>query len=199
MTFLTFVRFPLVLVFFGLAIAYSLCGAAWMFPAALVAIVAGAVTDLFDGYFARRFRVETRFGAHADPLMDKFFYLATLPLLVFVAARDGNIRHAIVLLGLTILFLTRDQWATFLRSIGSLRGVAPPAAWSDRARAAINFPLICCIYYFEESPARTVSPALLYMLEAAAAAVNLASVYIYTRHYRPCLAEAMEPVGDNGK
>ena len=189
---LTFIRFPLVLIFFGLAIAYSQHQYGWMFVVAFTSIIASAVTDLFDGYFARKFGVETRFGAHADPLMDKFFYLATMPLLVFVAARDGNTRHAVALLILTTLFLTRDQWVTFLRSIGSMYDVSGCANWSGKVRTALNFPLICCIYHFEEAPRQIINPTLLYTFEVIAAIVNIVSVCVYTRHYWPWLLKAMD-------
>lgn len=194
--FLTFVRFPLVLLFFGLAIAYSRCQRDWMFVTGFSALIASAVTDLFDGYFARKLGVETKFGAHADPLMDKFFYLATLPLLVFVAADDGNIRHAVFLLVLTMLFLTRDQWVTFLRSIGSIYNVSGCANWSGKVRTALNFPLICCIYHFEEAPRQIINATLLYTFEVIAAVVNLISLYVYTRHYWPWLLKAMDIRGN---
>ena len=37
-------------------------------------IVIGGVTDYFDGYFARKLNLKTRFGAIIDPLTDKIFF-----------------------------------------------------------------------------------------------------------------------------
>ena len=34
------------------------------------------LTDLFDGYLARRFSVETRFGAWLDPVADKLLLMS---------------------------------------------------------------------------------------------------------------------------
>ncbi|MCK5850978.1 MAG: CDP-alcohol phosphatidyltransferase family protein, partial [Kiritimatiellae bacterium] len=117
---LTFIRFPLVLLFAGFAIKYTYKPSLLIFVIAFTSLIASAVTDLFDGYFARRFHVETSLGAHADPLMDKFFYVASLPVLVFIAARNGSTEHSVALLLITVLFLARDLWVTFLRSIGSI-------------------------------------------------------------------------------
>jgi len=186
-TLLTFARFPLVVLFFAGAIIHAGCPRTWLFATVFTLLVASALTDILDGYFARKFDVETVFGAHVDPLMDKFFYLSTLPLLVFVTTKDGSPSHAVFILVLTFLFLTRDQWVTFLRSIGSIYNVAGGANWSGKLRTCINFPLICCIYHFEESPVRLINPFLLYLFEALALVVNMLSLWVYTRRYWPYL------------
>jgi CDP-diacylglycerol--glycerol-3-phosphate 3-phosphatidyltransferase len=186
-TFLTFVRLPLVLLFFAGALAYSGVRYPWLYWFSFLSLIASAVTDLFDGYLARKWNVVTRFGAHADPLMDKFFYVSTLPLLVFIATRNGHLWHAVFLLTMTLFFLTRDQWVTFLRSIGSFYNVSGAAQWSGKLRTCVNFPLICCIYHFEEAPFNIVPAWLLYAGEFAAFLINFISIYTYTRHYWPYL------------
>jgi cardiolipin synthase (CMP-forming) len=192
--FLTFVRFPLVLVFFTCAIIHTNPSyrEPWVFLIAHCSLVLSAFTDLFDGFFARKFNVTTQFGAHADPLMDKFFYLAALPLLVFVIARNGQLTHATVMLILTLLFLARDQWVSFLRSIGSMYNVSGQANWSGKLRTAINFPMICVVYYFEEAPAdmQIVAPWFAYAFEAVALVITAVSLVIYTRNYWPYLKRA---------
>jgi CDP-diacylglycerol--glycerol-3-phosphate 3-phosphatidyltransferase len=200
-TFLTVVRFPLVLLFFAGAVLHSEYPRSWLFGITFACLIASAVTDLFDGFFARKFQVETKFGAHADPLMDKFFYLCTMPLLVFVAAknaylphpRPGAHGHAIFLLVLTILFLARDQWVTFLRSIGAIYNVSGKANWSGKVRTCLNFPLICSIYHYEESPFQFIPLGLLIAFEIIALAINLLSLAIYTRHYWPFVCKAIQP------
>ncbi|MBM4148568.1 MAG: hypothetical protein FJ224_05945 [Lentisphaerae bacterium] len=195
-TFLTVVRLPLVLLFLVGAVTNSVAGEeAWLFAMSFASLIASAVTDLFDGWLARRLNVVTMFGAHADPLMDKFFYLASLPLLVFVAQRNGNEFHSVLLLVLTILFLLRDQWVTFLRSMGSIFNVSGAADWSGKLRTAVNFPLICAVYFYEEAPAglQFIPAWAIYAFEALGVAVTLVSLYTYTRRYWPCLARAVRP------
>ena len=199
-TFLTCVRFPLVLLFFVGAIVYALQGhrQAWLFATTLAVLIVSAVTDLFDGYFARRFGVVTKLGAHADPLMDKFFYLASLPLLVYAATlKPDHLFHATLLLVLTLLFLARDQWVTFLRSIGSLYNVSGAAHWSGKLRTAVAFPLICAIYFYEEAPGawQFIQPVWLYSFEAVGMLVNLISLVSYTRRYWPSLLRSCEISG----
>lgn len=196
-TFLTVVRFPLVLLFFAGALVHSRHESSWLFAATFAALITSAVTDLFDGYFARKFDVVTKFGAHADPLMDKFFYLATLPLLVFVALENGHRPHALWLLVMSLMFLSRDQWVTFLRSIGSMYNVSGGANFWGKLRTAINFPVICCIYHVEEAPVQILNKQLLYAAEIVAVIVNLISLYVYTRRYWPYLQRSAQPEGSS--
>ena len=44
----------------------------------LVLIILGGITDYFDGYFARKLNLKTKFGAIIDPLADKIFLLIPL-------------------------------------------------------------------------------------------------------------------------
>ena len=151
-TFLTIVRLPLVLLFFVGAIVHAHIPIGWLFWCTFASLVLSALTDLFDGYYARKFNVVTQFGAHVDPLMDKFFYLASMPLLVYIMAihAEGEttpLANATAMLVLTLVFLARDQWVTFLRSIGAIYQASGKANWSGKLRTALNFPMICVVYY----------------------------------------------------
>lgn len=190
-TFLTFVRLPLVLVFVAGALLHTWWPRTWVFVVAFAALATSAVTDLLDGYFARRFNVETELGAHADPLMDKFFSLSALPTLIFIAAHNGHTRHAMLLVLMTVLFLGRDQWVTFLRSIGSIYQAPGGAKWTGKLRTCINLPLLCAIYYYEESPLPVIPRALLGAAEAAAIMVSVISLFTYTGHYWPYLRRSL--------
>jgi len=189
-TALTVVRFPLVLGFTAGAVVYTMRPSVPLFLLTFAMLVTSAVTDLFDGYFARKFSVQTALGAHMDPLMDKFFYLSTLPLLVFVAVQNEHINHGIFLLVITILFLSRDQWVTFLRSIGAIHNVSGGAHWSGKVRTALNFPLICLVYLVEECPWPFIPPVCAYVFEVIGLAVNMISLWIYTVNYWPSLKKS---------
>jgi phosphatidylglycerophosphate synthase len=155
-----------------------------------------AITDLLDGWFARRFKVTSRLGTYADPLTDKIFYLTTFPTLVYLADRVGQWQHARVLLALTILFLLRDQWVSFLRSIGALHNLDAKANWSGKARTVISFPIICVVYYALQAPTEwpwRPSITLLYGLESLSMLVNLVSVFVCTVRFWPALRLELRP------
>jgi CDP-diacylglycerol--glycerol-3-phosphate 3-phosphatidyltransferase len=210
-TLLTLARVPLVLLFFVGALVYSQSREVWVFLVAFACLVTSAVTDIFDGWLARRFKVETTFGAHADPLMDKVFYLATFPLVIYIATKNAygpaphlSARsHAIIIVVLALLFLTRDQWVTFLRSIGSIYNVSGQAHWSGKLRTIITFPLLCTIYYVEEAPWQFLPMWSVFAFEAVAQPVlppadNPAATQPATRPAVGRLRPGPRPVGPIG-
>lgn len=159
-----------------------------LFNIAFYSMVISTLTDLFDGYFARRFDMVTKMGAYADPLTDKIFYLVTFPTLVYVAGCQGNILQAAIFLVLTVVFLLRDQWVSFLRSIGALYDVSAKANWSGKWRTIISFTGICVFYWYLLVPGGwwLQLPAwVIFLFQAACLAINLISMYVYTRHYWP--------------
>lgn len=193
---LTLIRVPLIFLFLGISVfGRHPLPDSW-FVAAFAAMLLSAVTDLFDGYFARKFGVASRLGSYADPMMDKVFYLTTFPTLVYLAEQTGQSGHARVLLVLAILFLLRDQWVSFLRSIGALHQLSAAANWSGKARTIISFPTICVIYYALQAPADwPARPRLpvLYLLESASMVINLISIVVYTAHFWPALRMELKP------
>ena len=107
---LTLARVPLVFLFVAAAVAQAWHPSPGLAAAALALLAVASLTDLFDGLLARRWQVTTRLGMLLDPLMDKVFYLAVLPTLLYLVARHaGWDAHAVVLLAFTVFFLLRDQ------------------------------------------------------------------------------------------
>ena len=145
---------PLIFLFLAVSVFTGHPVSEFWFLVAFVAMMLSAVTDLFDGYFARKFKVTSQLGSYADPMTDKVFYLTTFPTLIYLADRIGQHGHARALLVLAILFLLRDQWVSFLRSLGALHNLSAKANWSGKARTLISFPTICVIYYYLQAPAR---------------------------------------------
>jgi CDP-diacylglycerol--glycerol-3-phosphate 3-phosphatidyltransferase len=193
---LTLVRVPLIFLFLGV----SVCGGHplpedW-FIVGFTAMILSAVSDLLDGYFARKFGVTSRLGSYADPMMDKIFYLTAFPTLVYLAEQAGQSGHARVLLLLAILFLLRDQWVSFLRSIGAIHNLSAAANWSGKARTLISFPTICVIYYALQAPANwPARPGvnILFVLECLSMVINLVSIAVYTKHFWPALRVELRP------
>jgi len=72
--------------------------------AAAVVFAVAAITDQVDGYLARRWHVESRFGAVADPLADRLM----IDVAVLLLWLDGRLPFLglLVILGRDVLLLT---------------------------------------------------------------------------------------------
>ena len=187
---LTLVRVPLIFLFLAVSVFCSRPLSEGWFLVAFMAMILSAVTDLLDGYFARKLQVTSRLGSYMDPMTDKVFYLTTFPTLIYLADRIGQHAHARVLLVLAILFLLRDQWVSFLRSLGALHSLSARANWSGKARTLVSFPTICVIYYYLQAPAHwfvRMPDFVVYGLEGMSMAINLISIGVYTARFWPAL------------
>ena len=169
--------------------------------AAVIIMALSAFTDLLDGHYARKWNVASRLGALADPLMDKVFYAVALPTATFVALYNEHTTHALVLLALDIISMLRDQWVSFLRSVGSEYGADVCANWSGKLRTIIGFPVIVMIHlqlgletlqmhHHAYESLDTLPTVLIYSLEAALIAVTLLSAGSYSLRYLPYLRQA---------
>ncbi len=189
---ITFARVPFVFLFMALALVKGSRPSLALAIVATASLAIAAITDLFDGLLARRWQVVSTFGAMADPLMDKVFYLVVFPTLLYLLAIDpAEATHAVVMLAFTVLYILRDQWVSFLRSVGSAYGADVRANWMGKLRTAISFPIGCIIYLYVSCHPAWLPRTLIYTLEAVAILINFASIVVYTRQYLPWLRRAL--------
>jgi len=208
---LTFARVPLIFLWAVFAVWQELdaaCGGRHA-PSLTLAMLASlgmllsGLTDLWDGLLARRWNVVSTLGKMADPLMDKVFYLVAFPVLVWLAAHSGaGELQTLSLLALTVLYLLRDTWVTFLRSVGTMYGADVAAMWLGKVRTALSFPGAGWIYVYlcfrQFEPFRvdnvwitSVWPASALFVEALLATLTLTSLFTYTKAYMIYLKRAM--------
>jgi CDP-diacylglycerol--glycerol-3-phosphate 3-phosphatidyltransferase len=195
---LTFARVPFILLWLAFAVAQEFLGGFWLGTAACLAMLLSGLTDLWDGRLARKWGVVSTLGKMADPLMDKIFYLVAFPALVWQAAhQSGETLHAMALLVFAILYLLRDTWVTFLRSVGALYGADLAAMWLGKVRTALSFPGAGWIYIYlafhSFAPASWQAPWRwsCYAVEAFLGFLTVVSLWTYTRAYLPSLKRAL--------
>jgi len=196
---LTFSRVPFIFAWMALAIVGEFRGGFWIGFWGAVMLTVSGLTDLFDGRLARQWGVVSTLGKMADPLMDKVFYVVTFPTLAWQIAHQGeNDVHALVMLGFTCLYMLRDLWVTFLRSVGTMYGADVAALWLGKVRTALSFPCAGWVYLYlawhRLAPAACDTPWLVscYVFEAALAALTVLSLYTYTMSYAVYLKRALE-------
>lgn len=196
---LTFLRVPLIFAWMVLAIVGEFRGSVALGLVAVTMMFFAGLSDLVDGWLARRWNVVTPLGKMADPLMDKVFYVVAFPTLTWLVQRPGESDvHALVMLVFTILCILRDLWVTFMRAVGSMYGADGAAMWLGKVRTALLFPFAGLIYFYtflhRLLPAAGQTACLwgCFAAEAAMIVLNLYSSYAYTRVYLPYLKKALE-------
>lgn len=95
-----------------------------------------ALTDLLDGYLARRMNIVSVLGKFLDPLADKLLVMASLVWMVPL----GRITEWAV-----ILLLGREISVTALRSIASSSGLVISAGSGGKTKTALQMAGILCL------------------------------------------------------
>jgi CDP-diacylglycerol--glycerol-3-phosphate 3-phosphatidyltransferase len=85
----------------------------------LVIFLVAAITDFFDGYFARRMQKITRLGALLDPIADKLLMSAA-----FISLVELNLAKA----WMVVIIIGREFAVSGLRSIAAQQGVTIAAS-----------------------------------------------------------------------
>ncbi|MDP7038069.1 MAG: CDP-diacylglycerol--glycerol-3-phosphate 3-phosphatidyltransferase, partial [Myxococcota bacterium] len=96
------------------------------FWAALIYAV-GAITDILDGYYARKHNLVTNFGKFLDPLTDKLYFLVVL--IAFMQFSPSRIPG-----WLCMIALTRELAVTGLRGIAAAEGLVIAAGEGGKVK-----------------------------------------------------------------
>ena len=107
--------------------------------------IIAAITDYYDGYFARKYEVYSDFGAFLDPLADKFLTFSGFIVLPFIAA-DQFPWWAI------ILIIFRDTVITILRVYMKQRNVSMITRKTAKIKTTIQMVFLylgLCIGLFQ--------------------------------------------------
>lgn len=109
---------------------------------AFVLFVTAALSDLWDGYLARRRSQITDFGKLADPIADKLLILCTIIPFYVVTLRDGGATELDVVpywggmhLWIVIVILGREFLITVFRWFGTRKGVVIAAGKAGKYKA----------------------------------------------------------------
>ncbi|NCT56209.1 MAG: CDP-diacylglycerol--glycerol-3-phosphate 3-phosphatidyltransferase [Legionella sp.] len=93
----------------------------WGQLAAAAIFVLASVTDWLDGYFARKLKQMSAFGAFLDPVADKLLVASSLLLLVGAGDRGYITIPAIIIVGREIIISALREW---MAEVGSRASVA---------------------------------------------------------------------------
>jgi CDP-diacylglycerol--glycerol-3-phosphate 3-phosphatidyltransferase len=104
-----------------------------------VFIIAG-LSDLVDGYFARKYKINSIFGKYFDPLADKLMVLAVMIMMVPMERIPAWI---------VVVFLAREIIVTALRGIATGEGMELPAdEWGKKKTLLQNIALVALMIHY---------------------------------------------------
>jgi len=129
LTFLRVLMIPVVLLLLDRGAPRDCYWAAWVYALA-------AITDVLDGWLARRSGLVTVIGKFLDPLADKLIVVATLVWMVPM----GRIQAWAV-----VLLICREITITSLRSIAGAEGLVIAAGSEGKAKTALQMVGIICL------------------------------------------------------
>jgi cardiolipin synthase len=116
----------------GVAVMFLYFSRPWADFLALTLFVGAAITDWFDGYLARLWKQESRFGAMLDPIADK----AMVVIAIMVITGYNGMNPWLILPATIILF--REVFVSGLREFlgakASHLSVTPLAKWKTTAQ-----------------------------------------------------------------
>ncbi len=164
-------------------------GVLW-YTVATVSFVVAAISDYWDGHFARLHNVASRFGQFLDPLADKILVLGTFAVLAYV-------RPDVVPWWAVALIAVRDVAITVLRAVVEARGHSLRTLPMAKTKTALQLTfLISVLVFLTAEPFATTGGAggvlagaaqwlltspLLFVLLLALVAVTVGTGLLYMR------------------
>ncbi|MBQ3585989.1 MAG: CDP-diacylglycerol--glycerol-3-phosphate 3-phosphatidyltransferase [Synergistaceae bacterium] len=114
---------PLVLLFLSLRIHTPVCSElpelSWGDAIAAAVFIVASITDAFDGYIARKYKLVTTLGKFIDPLADKVLVIAAMLALIELDRLPAWI---------VMVIITREFIVTGLRLVAAAEGVVIAAS-----------------------------------------------------------------------
>lgn len=176
LTLLRILLIPVLVVLFYLPWPWSGAACAGAFALAML-------TDLLDGWLARRLEQETRFGAFLDPVADKLIVSAALVLIVSREQSLVAVAPAMIVIGREIAVSALREWMAQLgrrslvrvSQLGKVKTVAQAAA------------IVLMLYHEPVFGFNTNFAGLVLLYVAAALTLVSMTVYLRSawRHLRP--------------
>jgi len=176
LTIMRFALIPVMILFFYLLFEWSRFMACWVF-------VAASITDFLDGYFARKHKTFSKFGAFLDPVADKLTVTTALVILLQDHPTILMMIATAVIIGREITISALREWMAELGERSAVNVAMIGKVKTVFQMMAIGFLLYEADLWF--LPVYKIGLVLLYI----AASLTLYSMYIYLKAAWPMMKE----------
>jgi CDP-diacylglycerol---glycerol-3-phosphate 3-phosphatidyltransferase len=189
-TYLTLLRIVLI------PVIVSLFYLPWHLAHVACAAVFGlaGLTDLLDGYLARRMSQTTLFGAFLDPVADKLIVAITLVLIVQADPSAWVAVASAIIIGREIAIASLREW---MAEIGQRKRVEVSSLgkWKTTAQITAIEVLLVSMDIWKDTPLKATGQLLLIL----SAVLTLWSMIIYLKAALPALIEQRAESGNDGQ
>ena len=169
---------------------------AWMIDCGLALFIIAAISDIVDGYIARKQNQVTSFGRVIDPFVDKILVCGAFVLLVgenFVRPETGTTATGMKA-WMVVLILGRELLVTGLRGFSEAKGTGYGANLLGKVKMWVQSITVCVILasltYFSGSAGFI---ELRQWLIWATVAITTGSLAVYLIQAKDILAEQSRP------
>ncbi len=156
-------------------------------PIAAILFAIAALTDLIDGWVARRYGQQSRFGEFLDPVADKLMVVIVLVMLVQEQSRLWEDVIAMIIIGREITVSALREW---MATVGERANVQ--VHMSGKIKTTFQMLGIGFMVYQEEMFGIDVYK-LGYVLLIIAAVMTIYSMFIYLKAAWPSMTRDMGP------
>jgi len=146
-----------------------------------------ALTDVFDGYIARKFNIETVLGKLLDPLADKLLVVSTMVLLVENHRLNGV---------LAVVLIVRDLGINAIRLAAHEDGIHIDSSWLGKIKTVfldIGIAGLIVNGWLLKIPFHILGPLFIYLALIA----SIISAIQYLFEYSACLKKQSSPQDDH--
>ena len=148
---------------------------AWARPLASLLFALAGITDWLDGYLARRWNTESRFGAFLDPVADKLLVATVLILIVEFDHSPLLTIPAVIIIGREITISALREW---MAEMGERNKVA--VGWIGKVKTTMQMGALGLLLWYHDAfglPIYHIGIAALYI----ATVLTIWSMIIYMR------------------
>lgn len=156
---ITLGRLALAIVFFAMLSQYSQRDPQpWLIDVAIVIFVVAAITDILDGYLARKRNLVTPLGRVLDPFADKVLICGAFILLAGPAfVEEDGTNATMVRAWMVVLIVGRELLVTGLRGFNESRGLAFGASLHGKLKMWMQSIAVPAILYLVAHEGRWAS------------------------------------------
>ena len=113
-------------------------GDKWIDLVAFTIFLSGALSDLADGYFARKHKIESVLGKLMDPLADKVLVAVALIMMIPLGKVPAWI---------SFMIIARELAVTGLRGIAASSGIVVSASGLGKVKSVMQYTALCVLIF----------------------------------------------------